>query len=374
MRLAALVAAIAIMGCGRIGFDADGARDGGIRIDGPATFPGGSPTVRQRLDLDRFSADEALTNFPLLVQMTGSRVDGATLGDSSTVRFRDSSGAVIPHEIDDRIDNSYGRFWVRVPRYAGTSSFIFVEYGGTPVAASTDNVWSEGYFGVWHLQSASPIDDSSSVHRATQSVGSTPPLSGFFGAGLAFDSTDAADYLRIDGTTGGLAEITMSAWFNSDMPSTGGNGTSALVTREFADDGDDDFWLGLDDADRTSMGIATGASTEYAEGSPVSFGTWTHLVGTWSTATGKAELYENGERVGGIDISGSAVVDSSHPIFIGGGHNDIVGVHDDADNDYFDGVIDEVRLASRARTPAWVAAEHASETDAAITYGPIERL
>jgi hypothetical protein len=42
------------------------------------------------------------------------------------------------------------------------------------------------------------------------------------------------------------------------------------------------------------------------------------------------------------------------------------------DGDYMDGMLDEIRVESVARTPQWLAYELAAERDEIITYGPVE--
>lgn len=78
--------------------------------------------------------------------------------------FEDSSGNVLPREIDTWNENGYSFVWVRVPQVT-SSTWIKMHWGETPdtttVAASSANVWRKatpsgtGYIGVWHMGNAS---------------------------------------------------------------------------------------------------------------------------------------------------------------------------------------------------------------------------
>ncbi len=89
-----------------------------------------------------------------------------------------------------------------------------------------------------------------------------------------------------------------------------------------------------------------------------------HLAWT-RTAVGKSVIYIDGSKdVTGSDAGGS--IAANRPIQIGGEQ-----YHNGA---WFKGMIDEVRISSVVRSAMWVEAQHASMTDALITYGPEQIL
>jgi hypothetical protein len=49
-----------------------------------------------------------------------------------------------------------------------------------------------------------------------------------------------------------------------------------------------------------------------------------------------------------------------------------IGNHAMVDTRCFDGVIDEIRIAAVARSNAWMAAQHASDSDSLLTFLPEE--
>src|SRR5688572_14653369 len=103
----AVALAVLITGCGRLGFDS--LQSGDAATDALAT---------RTLRLDRVAPGEILENFPLPVTLTG--VDPATL------RFFDSDGGELAHEIETAV-----LAWVLVPRIEGTATQLTVQHGGT---------------------------------------------------------------------------------------------------------------------------------------------------------------------------------------------------------------------------------------------------
>jgi hypothetical protein len=89
---------------------------------------------------------------------------------------------------------------------------------------------------------------------------------------------------------------------------------------------------------RRSYGIifSNGAERETGGGGRIALNTWTHLATTYDGQT--IRLYKNGTLVSSTNYQGS-IVTSDQPLVIGG--NSVWW------NEYFRGVIDEVRVYSR---------------------------
>jgi hypothetical protein len=77
-------------------------------------------------------------------------------------------------------------------------------------------------------------------------------------------------------------------------------------------------------------------------------------------------LYRDGVEVRETPVTG-AMRHSPNPVVIAADRN--AGGNPDAD--FFDGTIDEVRLETVVRSPAWIAYDVASMRDELITYGPV---
>lgn len=81
---------------------------------------------------------------------------------------------------------------------------------------------------------------------------------------------------------------------------------------------------------------------------PIPYDTWVHVAGTLNDATGKLSLYENGSLVGSVTttVRPYATLDPTASPGLGIGN-----VQSASYNQYFDGLIDEVRIADQALTP-----------------------
>ena len=94
-----------------------------------------------------YTGTTTLVNFQTLVKLKEGRFgfsyDDYAAKDGSDLWFTDSSGNVIPHEIDtwDASGDSY--VWVRVPEVSGTDTKIVMHWGEAKTAAqtATENVW-----------------------------------------------------------------------------------------------------------------------------------------------------------------------------------------------------------------------------------------
>lgn len=98
-----------------------------------------------------YSGASELTDFPVLVVLSESRLSGFQYAEASNLVFTDAEGNVIPHEKDTWNESGESLVWVKMPTLSpGTK--ISAYYGGT--AAATDNnpadVWSR-YASVYHF-------------------------------------------------------------------------------------------------------------------------------------------------------------------------------------------------------------------------------
>ena len=80
-----------------------------------------------------------------------------------------------------------------------------------------------------------------------------------------------------------------------------------------------------------------------------------------------ARLYVNGVERAARPITGP-VVHSPRPILIGADASFGAG----PDADFLDGFIDEVKIETVARDPAWIQADYLAMRDLLIEYGPVD--
>ncbi len=174
-------------------------------------------------------------------------------------------------------------------------------------------------------------DASGNGNHGTLSGGATWRAQGKFGSALMFNGSNAlvtipdAPGLRL--TTG----MTLEAWVNPSVVSS--------AWRDVIFKGDDNYYL--EATSPTSKRPAGGGTFGKAYGtSALATNAWTHLAATYDKV--KLCLYVNGTQVSSASRTAS-IATSANPLQIGG---------DSIYGQYFQGVIDDVRVYNRALTQA----------------------
>ena len=186
-------------------------------------------------------------------------------------------------------------------------------------------------------QSGLVAADASGYGHLGQVSGAAWDPNGRYGGALAFDGID--DWVTIADTdaldlTGGF---TLSAWVNPTVLS----GWRTVIQKE-RPNGLAYALEAHDNTPRPAAYVNTTAGDVAASGtSALPLDTWTHLATTFDGAT--LRLYVNGIEVGSTAV-GSSIVTSTDPLRIGGN-----AVWND---EFFEGLIDEVRIHSTALTAA----------------------
>jgi chitodextrinase len=163
---------------------------------------------------------------------------------------------------------------------------------------------------------------------------------GKYGNALVFNGTNArvsiADRASLHLTTG----MTLEAWVNPSAI------TSAW--RDVIYKGSDNYFLAAatTTSSRPAAGVKLGASSTLALGpSALTPNTWTHLAATYEGST--LRLYLNGTQAASVVQTGT-ILTSTNPLEIGG---------DSIFGQFFQGMIDEVRIYNVALTPTQIQAD-----------------
>ncbi len=172
-------------------------------------------------------------------------------------------------------------------------------------------------------------------------IGASWTTLGRYGNALSFNGTNSqvrvADSTSLDLTSA----MTLSAWI---QPTAGQNGWRTILQHQ-----PDAYFLNASNSDgplRPSGGGTLGGNTQYLGGptaSPVN--AWTYVAFTYDGLT--TRLYINGTQVASRAASG-AIQTTDSPLWIGG--NSPYG-------EYFQGLIDEVRVYNRALTQTEIQAD-----------------
>ena len=198
--------------------------------------------------------------------------------------------------------------------------------------------------------SGTTAGDRSGNGRTGTITGAAWTAAGRFGSALSFNGTSdwvtVADANALDLTTG----MTLEAWVNPAVLS----GWRTVIMKERT--GGIAYSLyGHDNAPRPAVTVTlTGTVEQSTPGvAQLAIGTWTHLAATYDGAT--LRLYVNGAQVNSRAVTG-AMLTSTSPLRIGG--NGVWG-------EFFQGLIDEVRVFDRARTQAEIQSDMNTPVDPA---------
>ena len=114
-----------------------------------------------------YTSSATLTDFPVLIRLSKDLNDfryNKCAANGSDLRFADSDGNLLSHEVDTWNPSGTSLVWVKVPALS-KSTMIKAYYGNAnPPAVNPKDVWSNGYVGVWHLnESARPLRNSTAT-------------------------------------------------------------------------------------------------------------------------------------------------------------------------------------------------------------------
>jgi PKD repeat protein len=224
-------------------------------------------------------------------------------------------------------DGGAAQHSIVTPAAAATYTATFTPVSGAPPGLAAAYGFNEG--------SGTAIADASGNANGGSVTGAAW-VDGRFGKALSFDGVNdlvtVSDAPSLDLT----GAITLEAWV---FPRTMSGWRTVLLKER-----PNQLAYGLygnTDTNRANLEIATASSTlDVRATAALPLNTWSHLAGTYDGAT--LRLYVNGTQVSSRAASG-AITASANPLRIGG--NTIWG-------EYFDGLIDEVRIYTRALSPS----------------------
>lgn len=182
-----------------------------------------------------------------------------------------------------------------------------------------------------------PKDYSGTVNGATyQASGGVIDINSGSGSG-AYEFDGSNDFINLpNATVDGLSEISMLCWANIQQSPTGFDGI--FHNKSFQDIG-----IMAEDNDTYHVEMTTDTGNNISpSGGSIQQNVWEHLVLTWSGVTNEFNFYVNGNLRVNSSLSGNTV---DSPNFSG----TTLGKRTDTE-DYFGGLIDDVRIYNRALT------------------------
>lgn len=306
------------------------------------------------------------TDFPLLVSVTDASLATAANGGHvqnangyDLVFAADQAGAsLLVWEIES-YDPQTGALlaWVKVPTLSHTTdTVIYLCYGNAAAGTDQSNkagTWDASFLAVYHLGNGTTVDVSDATGNLNGTNNGSTAAAGIVGGGASFGGSA---YVSLGTFIGiGSGTHTISLWCN---PSLLDGVNRRPVTFPFDDTLTDEplFTLGL-----TS---GTGVSTAGMGGAPYTcYIPVTTTVNAWQKIDGVIDgnnlsVYLNGTLVATKTCTTAL---PANPIGYLGRYNANYG-------EYFEGLIDEVRVSTVARSADWIAAEYANQISPSTFY------
>ena len=243
---------------------------------------------------------------------------------------------VYTRTLDTEEHNRVGRYLAE--KYALDTAFSNPD---TPAYAADGSTWSEGFLGVWHMDQAADSDSTGNEHDGHTFGTVNPVTDAVVGPGNSF--VHDANYIRVpDHNAFTLADdYTVSGWVHSDDIDDGWQGFMGTYNSS----GADGFIFALRANVDNQPGFWADGTWAYS-GQVHPDSNWRYLVYTRSGADGR--FYINGEHVATVAaIAGS----NGQNLELGGGGPSWGG-------NRWDGMLDELRISTVARSADWVWAEY----------------
>ena len=191
-----------------------------------AEGPGTTYTYQKTLTVNHLKVGAALTDFPVLVNITNA--DLRTAANSGHVqhaqgydiRFTLPDGTVLPHEMERFAGNTGSLIaWVKVSALSATADTSFmIHYGDANVTQPTANpaaVWTDGFAAVHHFatETAGVLPDSSGTGNVATGTDTRLLPLGNTGSDCLFNGRTSVLTLANQATLSPTADFTFEGWF-----------------------------------------------------------------------------------------------------------------------------------------------------------------
>lgn len=304
-------------------------------------------------------------NFPVLISHTDPALTTAaakvTNANGYDIVFADNAGNALDFQLE-RYDGATGQIvaWVKIPSItSGTNVTIQMRYGNSAITTnqSTTATWSSGYHGVWHFNNS--VADASANNVTSTNNGSTHLPGSKIGDGRTFNN----NWVELSTFPNLTTSYTITGWVYSTNVSQDGQ-------RIFVDDVNNTGGYGFSIADEATAGRLRFYSRS---SNPVSLdanaftmanNTWYHVAAVADITGNIKRIYVNGvERVNGTFTNAWGTDTGNASI----GGETAAG----ETGNRLQGRLDEVRVASRALSPQWLATEYNSQNQPTTIVGAV---
>jgi MSHA biogenesis protein MshQ len=317
---------------------------------------------RKKLTIDIAKVNGNQTDFPVWIDLTDTDIGARAQANGSDIYFTAGDGTTVLDYQIQRWDAGAHRLtaWVRIPSLPANPATSLYVYYGDPSATATPNppgVFKSSFAAVWHLDDTLPattIADATGTHAGTASLANTTQTGAKLGGGLAF--TGSTDTITFTNPLSGNQAHTISVWVSQANVAH----VSAILV------------LGTPMTDQSRFLYAHFTSAVMGAGYYAD--DWTTTTGLDNTGfvlvhwvlegpNGKNHLYVNGAEITGSPMTISGINTQGTAGVIGHAPEPAYGT-----NTGLLGTIDELRIATTARSAGWIATEYANQSSPSTFY------
>ncbi len=347
-------------------------------VIGNAGASAGDPTAwyhlgwdnRKKITLQGTKIATTSTAFPVLIDT----VITAAQSDGDDILFTDDNGTTkLPHEIES-YNSTTGRLiaWVKTSVASSTNKAIYMYYGNAATSSEqlVTQVWDSNYIQVQHLEETAACattftDSSTNGTNGSCSSSPTATSSGKINGARSFNGS--SDYITFtDLAAMNNTEFSGSAWvYHKTITSPDwifSKGTAALTGISFVRD-DVATQSARPDTYKIVIGDNAGGNIRIEGASNTSpLATWTHVAFTFKSGTSNGlRLYINAIEDANSPTSTVAVANTNWTSGFKIGASQVP-------NEYFDGVIDEIRVSNVVRSAGWILTEYNNQSSTSTFY------
>jgi len=360
-----------------------------------------------KLQVNGYTGTETLTNFPVLVRVSETRIPGfqyAHLSNSmgADIAFFDELGNHLASEIET---NSWkvgtakdSQIWVRLSQMTqGTKFYMCYNTSASHAMVTNANPWTD-YVGVWHLDESGNQSNNKFVCDATTNAlngkiyGTSDKVSrysdGKVGAARRIAVDRNHDYAILVNATNGTQKVaadslgtdfTASFWMNPQGSKVADFNYGFLIDRRKGEYNDPGGWgVRFHDGSSGKQQLQVYAADELIPGLPnndkyngtmtasqypslYTIGTWSKVDIRWyatSETAGAADIYVNGVFVETVTLPKAPKQEGATNIGIGCSTADTPANNTKGKGRRFNGYMDEVRLRAGGRSADWIKADY----------------
>jgi len=341
------------------------------------------PPYSMAITFSGYANNGSLTNFPALVVFSngmsrGFSYNGFLNPSGYDLRFwtnNNLAGMALNYEIDSWSNNGISYVWVQIPVLTSNET-IWASWGNSsdhaqPACSTNGAVWNNGYAAVWHLGSGGTLSgNDATTNRNTGTTISATATTGMIG-GCGNFVKNSSQRLTTAASPASLmitSNLTIEAWINASSFSAVGRWDNTIVGCDYEPQSGYVLRCGMTPGVLSfTFGLGSSWGEAYESSGTMAAGVWYHVVGRYDSQTVK--IYVDGKEMASVNQTGSIAGSLPNGLSIGAGYNT------GSWSRYFDGMIDEVRISSVARSSNWVWACYMNQGSNSVfnTYGQVIR-